>query len=143
MAAQPLGRVTLSAGVATFPVDATHEDELVARADVSLYQAKKAGRDRVVAYEPPDKVTISYRPEPWVTSVALVGSFNNWEKDADPMVRGSDGVFRFIMSLNPGVYRYKFVLNGTVWTADPAHTDTQPDNLGGANSILRVVESPS
>src|SRR5688572_24526477 len=30
-------RVTLSAGVATFPVDAIHEDELIERADASLY----------------------------------------------------------------------------------------------------------
>ena len=139
MESQPLGRITLSAGVATFPVDATNEDELVSRADASLYQAKSQGRDRVVAHEPPDKVLISYRPEPWVTSVALVGSFNNWDKDADAMTRAEDGSFEFIMSLNPGVYRYKFVLNGTVWTADPAHEDTQPDNMGGANSLLRVL----
>ena len=131
--------VTLSAGVATFPVDATHEEELISRADASLYAAKSSGRNRVVAYEPPHKVSIVYYPEAWVHRVALVGSFNNWDKDADPMLRRPDGVFEFIISLNPGDYRYKFVLNGSVWIADPRNHHTQPDNMGGVNSLLRVT----
>lgn len=133
-------RVTLSAGVATFPVDATHEDELIARADASLYVAKASGRDRVIAYEPSHKITIAYRPDTWVESVALVGSFNNWDKDADPMIRRPDGVFEFVISLNPGSYRYKFVLNGSAWIPDPSNNYTQPDDMGGVNSVLRVGE---
>ncbi len=133
-------RVTLSAGVATFPVDATHEDQLIERADASLYRAKASGRDRVVAYDPPHKVSIVYRAEPWVEHVALVGNFNNWDKEADPMQRRPDGTFEFVISLNPGDYRYKFVLNGDAWTPDPANQQTQPDNMGGVNSVLRVTE---
>jgi diguanylate cyclase (GGDEF)-like protein len=133
-------RVTLSAGVATFPVDATHEDELIERADASLYAAKASGRDRVIAYEPPHKVTIAYRPDTWVENVALVGNFNNWDKDADPMTRRSDGAFEFVISLNPGSYRYKFVLNGSAWIPDPSNTHTQPDDMGGVNSVLCVTD---
>lgn len=133
-------RVTLSAGVATFPVDATHEDELIERADASLYVAKASGRDRVIAYEPPHKVTIVYHPDTWVESVALVGSFNNWDKDADPMTRRADGAFEFVISLNPGSYRYKFVLNGSTWIPDPANSHTQPDDMGGVNSVLAVAD---
>jgi diguanylate cyclase (GGDEF)-like protein len=131
--------VTLSAGVATFPVDATHEEELISRADASLYAAKSSGRNRVVAYEPPHKVSIVYYPEPGVQRVALVGSFNNWDKDADPMLRRPDGVFEFTISLNPGDYCYKFVLNGSVWISDPKNHHTQPDNMGGVNSLLQVT----
>lgn len=134
-------RVTLSAGVATFPVDAVHEDELIARADASLYAAKASGRDRVIAYEPPHKVTVTYFADAWVQEVALVGSFNNWDKDADPMTRRPDGAFEFVLSLNPGSYRYKFVLNGSSWTPDPANPNTQPDDMGGVNSMLIVTEA--
>jgi diguanylate cyclase (GGDEF)-like protein len=45
---QPLGRVTLSAGVATFPLDAADDDALLRAADARLYLAKQAGRNRVM-----------------------------------------------------------------------------------------------
>ncbi len=48
---QPLGRVTISAGVATFPQDGTTGEELIWSADHALYEAKRAGRNRVVQYQ--------------------------------------------------------------------------------------------
>ena len=47
-AAQPEGRLTLSAGVATFPVDAGSPRALIQSADRNLYGAKEAGRNRVI-----------------------------------------------------------------------------------------------
>lgn len=41
--------LTISIGVACFPVDACNADELVLKADNALYQAKKAGKNQVVA----------------------------------------------------------------------------------------------
>jgi diguanylate cyclase (GGDEF)-like protein len=43
----PAGRVTVSAGVASFPEDGATRDELVERADTRLYRAKSAGGNRV------------------------------------------------------------------------------------------------
>jgi diguanylate cyclase (GGDEF)-like protein len=50
---QPGGRVTLSAGVATFPWDAADEEALIKAADRSLYRAKELGRNRVATSEDP------------------------------------------------------------------------------------------
>jgi diguanylate cyclase (GGDEF)-like protein len=49
---QPGGRLTVSGGVATWPHDGADVDTLLRRADEGLYQAKRAGRNRVVAYTP-------------------------------------------------------------------------------------------
>ncbi len=46
---QPLGKITISTGVATFPEDATEFERLVEAADKRLYQAKKAGRNTIFA----------------------------------------------------------------------------------------------
>ncbi|TDI48061.1 MAG: diguanylate cyclase [Acidobacteria bacterium] len=47
---QPLGQVTLSIGVSTYPEDGSDTKTLIARADEALYQAKENGRNRVVCY---------------------------------------------------------------------------------------------
>ncbi len=45
---QPLGRMTVSIGVAVCPEDAQTAESLLETADVALYRAKKSGRDTVV-----------------------------------------------------------------------------------------------
>jgi diguanylate cyclase (GGDEF)-like protein len=45
---QPLGAVTISGGVAAYPQDAPSEVELIRAADHALYQAKNAGRNRII-----------------------------------------------------------------------------------------------
>jgi hypothetical protein len=138
MESQPLGKITVSAGVATFPVDAVNEDELIKVADNSLYQAKSKGRNLVVAYDPAVKIPIHYKSHRELSKVALVGNFNNWDKDVDLMERQPDGSFQFVIALNPGVYHYKFVLNDVEWIPDPACPERVHDTLGGDNSVLRV-----
>jgi diguanylate cyclase (GGDEF)-like protein len=49
---QPLGMVSLSGGVATFPDDGRSSSDLIAAADAALYRAKQAGRNRVLRSEP-------------------------------------------------------------------------------------------
>ncbi len=44
-----IGRITLSIGVAAYPEHGTNPAALLAVADAALYQAKQAGRDRVVS----------------------------------------------------------------------------------------------
>jgi diguanylate cyclase (GGDEF)-like protein len=41
--------VTLSIGVAEFPLDGDSPEAVLAKADSALYQAKRRGRDRVIA----------------------------------------------------------------------------------------------
>lgn len=48
---QPMGRVTISVGVATFPDDADSPAELLSRADAALYASKHSGRDRSTRWQ--------------------------------------------------------------------------------------------
>jgi diguanylate cyclase (GGDEF)-like protein len=49
-----LGPVTVSIGVAAFPDHGTDGAALLKAADMALYEAKKAGRDRVTLASPPE-----------------------------------------------------------------------------------------
>ena len=48
---QPLGRVTVSGGVAVFPLDAQDDLALIKTADARLYRAKECGRNRTAGAE--------------------------------------------------------------------------------------------
>ena len=48
----PLGRLTISLGIAAFPDDAESIHDLIHSADLALYRAKDLGRNRTVLYDP-------------------------------------------------------------------------------------------
>jgi diguanylate cyclase (GGDEF)-like protein len=48
---QMLGAVTISLGLATFPLHGSNGDDVLRAADRALYQAKQSGRDRVVVID--------------------------------------------------------------------------------------------
>lgn len=49
---QPGGKLTISGGVASYPEDANDTEAALESADKALYSAKRAGRNKVVAYSP-------------------------------------------------------------------------------------------
>ncbi len=49
----PYGSMTVSIGIASFPDDATNGEDIIRCADVSLYAAKRAGRNTVKIYGSP------------------------------------------------------------------------------------------
>jgi diguanylate cyclase (GGDEF)-like protein len=44
-------RVTMSFGIATFPEDASSDEDLLERADLSLYAAKRGGRNMSATFK--------------------------------------------------------------------------------------------
>ena len=48
---QPLGFVSVSGGIAGFPEDGDSIDKVIQNADISLYQAKSEGKNRVLLHE--------------------------------------------------------------------------------------------
>ena len=73
------------------------------------------------------------------SKVFLAGSFNNWDPTGIEMKdKDGNGVYTVAINLDPGIYEYKFVINGT-WTLDPdPDRDWTQNGLGTLNSVLRV-----
>ena len=75
-----------------------------------------------------------------VTSVHLVGDFNNWNLTSHPMEQVLDGLWKIdVDAPAPGRYRYKFLLNESRWVEDPANLFKQPNIYGGFDSILTIT----
>jgi 1,4-alpha-glucan branching enzyme len=74
-------------------------------------------------------------------SVAVGGTFNGWQSARHPLSKGFDGVWRTRLSLAPGRYEYRFVVDGK-WIEDPLAKESVRNPYGGNNSVL-VVEVPS
>ncbi len=53
-------------------------------------------------------------------AVAVAGEWNGFSPTATPMADVGGGVFRAEVNLAPGDYGYKFVIDGSEWTLDPA-----------------------
>lgn len=71
--------------------------------------------------------------------VALLGDFNDWNPKAHPMKRRKDGVFYVAVYLPAGrEYRYRFLLDGTLWENDWDADAYLPNEHGTDDSILRV-----
>jgi glycosidase len=70
--------------------------------------------------------------------VTVAGEFNGWNPQATDMTdRDGDGVYEATLSLSPGEYQYKFVINGGErWISDPKATKYSND--GNRNSIVTV-----
>ncbi|MDH3215693.1 MAG: glycogen-binding domain-containing protein [Candidatus Krumholzibacteria bacterium] len=77
--------------------------------------------------------------DPDATKVYVVGDFNNWSVRSDPMIdKNGDGEWTLLYTLAPGVYQYKFVVDGVKWIPDPSNNETVPDGFDGVNSVLRI-----
>ncbi len=70
--------------------------------------------------------------------VKLAGDFNQWKaQDFIMMYDEEKKVWRKAISLKPGSYQYRYVVDGR-WIADPHNPVTVDDQFGGVNSLVIV-----
>ena len=74
---------------------------------------------------------------PNATSVIIAGDFNDWQTRR-PLKRNPQGRWTARISLAPGSYQYRFLVDG-VWCDDPRCSDRVDNRLGGQNCV-RVVK---
>jgi cyclomaltodextrinase / maltogenic alpha-amylase / neopullulanase len=72
-------------------------------------------------------------------TVSVAGTFNNWNKDSDPLKLSPDGKsWRTTKGLTVGKHQYKFVVDGDKWIPDPMGVN-KDDGYGNINSFLSIV----
>jgi 1,4-alpha-glucan branching enzyme len=87
--------------------------------------------------EKPREKTVEFRLSmPQVRTVAVVGTFNNWDTKQTPMQKDGAG-WKATIPLAPGRYEYRFVADGQ-WLSDPNAKESVGNDFGSTNSVLVV-----
>jgi MinD-like ATPase involved in chromosome partitioning or flagellar assembly len=74
---------------------------------------------------------------PHAKEVYVVGEFNDWKMDKDSRMEENNGTWRKNISITPGSYRYRFVIDG-VWTEDPRNPAKAMNPYGQMDSLVEV-----
>jgi len=74
---------------------------------------------------------------PHARSAALAGSFNNWDLTRTPMSKDPVAGWKATLSLAPGRYEYRFVVDGQ-WISDPDARECVGNSFGSTNSVLVI-----
>ncbi len=69
--------------------------------------------------------------------VSIVGNFNDWNKDANPM-KLENGIWKCTLKLKPGKHEYQFVVNDTDWIVDPKSGTSVKNKYEGMNSVIEI-----
>ncbi|MCC6906943.1 MAG: AAA family ATPase [Phycisphaerales bacterium] len=86
------------------------------------------------------RIRMVYRAAHSAERVFIAGDFNQWTPQETPMrFNESQGEFEAWLTLPPGRYRYRFVVDGH-WIIDPDNPRTEPSAAGQLHSLLTVAE---
>jgi len=98
------------------------------KADGKTAIARKSGRAR--------RVILSL-DMPEANTVAVAGTFNNWNPEKHALKKNQKGIWTKAITLEPGNYEYKFIVDGE-WINDPNCGETVVNSFGTSNSILTI-----
>ena len=101
--------------------------ELLARAETT----------EEVPHEARRLVTFTYDDEV-ANAVSVVGSFNGWSPETHRLQKTVEGRWELTLSLAPGRYSYRFLIDQKKQVLDPSTVLTEPDGYGGKNSVVVV-----
>jgi len=81
-------------------------------------------------------VLFSFRSDQ-ANEVMVAGDFNRWI--AEPLVKvdSESNLWQKIVPVDPGTYRYKFLVDGE-WVRDPSNISEVPTSYGGSNSVIEI-----
>jgi 1,4-alpha-glucan branching enzyme len=105
---------------------------------LSIAKPYSSKNSRHLSYKFVSNQTIKFRIYNKSASlIAIVGDFNNWNPEHDLLTKGKNNVWTITKKLQPGKYRYKFIIDGK-WTHDIYNNKNAADNTGGIASLIQI-----
>lgn len=74
---------------------------------------------------------------PHARMVHLAGTFNDWNVEACPLKKDSEGKWKVTLTLAPGRYEYRYLVDG-VWENDQRPVECVPNAFGSWNCVVTV-----
>lgn len=137
----PFAGVALAAGLAMFAVLVPRQQagrDAAAVVTSSQTQSALPAGEQTVGREHAMQFVLA---APHASRVSLVGSFNDWDPAATPLRRTPDGMWAAVVSLEPGLHIYAFVVDGTDWVPDPTAPRAPDDDFGKSSSVAIIGEN--
>jgi 1,4-alpha-glucan branching enzyme len=78
---------------------------------------------------------------PHALQVQIAGDFNDWKPERTIM-KPEGRLWRTTLMLDPGRYRYRYVIDGE-WLTDPMNPLVEPSPFSGNDSLLVLEEPPA
>ena len=85
------------------------------------------------------RVTFRFEPDSeTVSSVNLVSEVDDWDTVARPMTRRKDGSFSTSVTMRPGRYRFRYLVDGQRWVNDHNADDFVDNGHGDVDGVVDV-----
>jgi 1,4-alpha-glucan branching enzyme len=119
------------------PVNSEKEDDEYG-SYVSLIEPTGSVDYSKLSYRLVGKQTVEFRLfKPDARFISIVGDFNNWNPENDLLEKKKDGVWTLKKRLFPGVYKYKYIVDGK-WMVDLYNPRTARDSAEGICSFIKI-----
>ncbi len=82
---------------------------------------------------------VTFRLTAAAESAAVVGDFNLWNPQVHPLARREDGTLGVTVELEPGDYRFRYLVDGAQWLNDEGADGWVANDFGTADSVVAIV----
>ena len=105
---------------------------------VTLQKNRTTGKEEGMKMRGKQKKTHFELMSSEANKVAVAGDFNSWDERGLSMRKNKNGLWKVGVSLKPGRYEYKFIVDGQ-WVTDPANSNTVSNAHSTLNSVKEVA----
>ncbi len=85
------------------------------------------------------RVTFKVPAEVEAQTVALLGDFNEWNAESNPLTQRKDGSYSTTVSLEAGQdYRFRYLLDSERWINDEAVDREVANRFGSRDGVIKI-----